>query len=180
MKVVVRKETQFEVTHKFDRQRCRHYFNKELTVLHCHHYAALYTRLAEDAEIFDGKKLLTDSAEHTFFKILQKYMVENGINELEDKIKIAEAYWAYVGMGSLKIIKAGESSGYVEMKRSHIDEGRIKKFGTNLTPVNHITRGYLAAVFSILFELPEKSYEVFEVASIVCGAKASRFKIVRQ
>jgi hypothetical protein len=56
--MTVEKKTEFEIDHKFDPIRNRHYMNGVCTVLHCHHYATLYTQLADDAEQFAGVRLL--------------------------------------------------------------------------------------------------------------------------
>ena len=177
--MAITKKTEFIVDRRFDLQSCKHYTNDSVTVMHCHHYATLYTQLADDAELFDGKSMLRDTAEHTFYNLLLKYMADHGVDCLDDKISIAEEYWAFIGMGSLKIVQAGDVCGRVEMSRSHVDEGWIKKWGNRSEPVNFITQGYLSAAFAVLFNAPEKSYKAMELQSIVSGAEKSIFSIVR-
>lgn len=169
-----------KVKHTFDPIRFRHYLNGDLSVMHCHHYSTLYTQLAEDADFFNGKKILFDVSEETFYRVLLKYFEKNGISELEDMITIAEQYWAFVGMGKLKITSCGISCGSAELLESHIDNGWLKKWGKHKTPINHITRGFLAALWSILNGATTGIFDVIEVKSIVMGDSKSEFKIIKK
>jgi hypothetical protein len=72
--MTVEKKTEFEIDHKFDPIRNRHYMNGVCTVLHCHHYATLYTQLADDAEEFAGVRLLIEAAEDTFYEVLDRLL----------------------------------------------------------------------------------------------------------
>jgi hypothetical protein len=173
-------KTKLNVKHTFDPIKSRHYLNSVFSVFHCHHYSTLYTQLAEDAEFLDGKRILFDVAEENFYKVLNNYFDDNDIKSVEDKIIIAEQYWAFVGMGKLKIMGVGEACGLAEMTNSHVDEGWIKKWGKNKKPINHITRGFLAAVWSLLNDDLIKTFDVHEVQSIVTGAEKSIFQIVKK
>ena len=51
--MVVEKKVEFEIDHRFDPVKNRHYLNGFCSVLHCHHYATLYTQLADDAVDFE-------------------------------------------------------------------------------------------------------------------------------
>ena len=170
----------FKVKHTFDPIKCRHYLNEELSVMHCHHYSTLYTQLAEDAELFDGRKILFDVSEENFFNVLKKYFTKNNISDLNDMVTIAEQYWSFVGMGKVKITSLGVSCGGAELTSSHVDEGWLKKWGKHKSPINHITRGFLAAVWSLLNDVNIGIFEVVEVSSIVMGNAKSEFKIIKK
>ncbi len=148
------KKTEIVLDHQFDRKTCRHTLNGELHVLHCHHYATLYSRLADDCGMLDGKKLLTEVAEDVFFDLLIKYFNEHAITSLPDKFTIAEQYYAATGLGQMNVVCAGPESGEVELLHSHVDEGWIKKWDKRSAPVNFITSGYIAGMFSAVFERP--------------------------
>jgi predicted hydrocarbon binding protein len=47
-------------------------------------------------------------------------------------------------------------------------------------PVNHFTRGYIAAIFAAGFEKPARSFEVKENKSIVTGAGTSSFSVEKK
>lgn len=172
------KKNDLVLDHQFDSKTCRHTVNGEVNVLHCHHYATLYTRLADDCGMLDGKKLLAEVAEDTFYEILANYFRENAITILKDRISIAEQYYAATGLGQMKVICAGSESGEVELIHSHVDEGWIKKWGQHDKPINFMTSGYIAGLFSAVFDRPLRSFTVTERESMVTGAAHSMFEIV--
>ena len=171
--------TEWTVDHKFDPETCRHSVNGFDTVLHCHHYATLYCQLADDAEQFNGRELLKRSAELSFFDVLSSYFGEHGVADLGDRIALAESFWKVCGFGVLKFDHVGELSAAAHMDHSHVDEGWIKKWGNRDKPVNFIGQGYVAAALAAIYDLPAGSYTVYETQSIVSGADASRFSLVR-
>jgi hypothetical protein len=171
--------TEWVVDHKFDRKTCRHSANGFGMVLHCHHYASLYCQLADDAEQFNGRELLKRSAELTFLDVLSTYFAEHGIKDLGDRIALAQEYWNVCGFGTLTFDHVGELSATAHMDHSHVDEGWIKKWGHRDKPVNFIGQGYVAAALAAIYDLPAGSYAVYETESIVAGAEASRFNLVR-
>jgi hypothetical protein len=173
-------ETELILDHRYDPKASRHYLNNQLSVLHCHHYATLYSQLADDLEFVDGKKLLADIAEETFYSILQDYYNTNSIEALEDKIIIAEQYFAATGLGQMNVVYIGHESAKIELVHSHVDEGWIKKWGKRQAPVNFIAQGYIAALVSLANSKPAKNYQVTEEESIVSGAERSLFKVVLQ
>ncbi len=173
------KNVEFEMNRKFDKQRCRHFLNDTLSVLHCHHYATLYCQLADDAEIVDGKALLHKAAEYTFLPVLAKYFEDNNVTDMDDRIALAEEYFGVTGLGTLKFERVGEMSCAAELVHSHVDEGWIKKWGKRDKPVNFIGQGYVAAAAAAIFGFSTGSYHVVENQSIVSGAETSRFAIVR-
>jgi hypothetical protein len=178
MKMAIMKKTEIILDHKFDPKTCRHTLNGAVSVLHCHHYADLYSQLANDCGMLDGKKLLAECAEDCFMDILASYYSEYGVTDIDEKIAIAEQYYAATGLGQMKVLNAGPESGEVELIHSHVDEGWMKKWGKYEKPVNFITCGYIAGIFNAIFDLPTRTFSVTEEASIVAGAERSQFKVV--
>ncbi len=172
------KKTEIVLDHKFDPRSCRHTINGELHVLHCHHYATLYTRLADDCGMLDGKKLLVDVAEDCFYELLTKYYAAHNIESIDDRFSIAEQYYAAAGLGQMEVLCAGTESGEVKLLHSHLDEGWINKWEKRDTPVNFMTCGYIAAIFSAAFDRPTRTFSVLEKESIISGAEHSLFDIV--
>ncbi len=172
------KTTELHLDHQIDGRTWRHYLNGELSVLHCHHYATLYSQLADDCELLDGKKLLMECAEDSFYPVLSNYFAENGIDTTAERIAIAEQYFAAYGLGSMRVSCAGPDSGEVVLDHSHVDEGWVKKWSKRDAPVNFIGCGYIAALFAAVFDRPTRAFDVTEVQSIVSGAECSRFNVV--
>lgn len=174
----IAKKTDFVIDRSFDPKSCRHSINGDVQVLHCHHYATLYSQLAIDCGMLDGKKLLMDVAEDSFYKTLTDYYKAHNLTDMDDRIAIAEQYYAVAGLGKMKVKCMGPDSGEVELAHSHVDEGWVKKFGKSETPVNFITAGYVAGLFAAIQDKQPRSFSVKEVQSIVSGADSSLFEVV--
>jgi len=169
---------QLKLEHKFDPSRKRHYLNGQLSVLHCHHYATLFTQLGIDAhDIVDGTRILRESVEDVYYEVLTAYFKENNIGEPKDRMEIACQMYAAVGLGKMVPVSSDETGGDIEMPHAHVDEGWIKKWGKYKTPVNFIGAGYIAAMFSAAYGKPVRTYKVTESQSIVTGAGKSVFKV---
>lgn len=171
---MITKKTELSLERKFDPLRCRHSVNGETYVLHCHHFATLYTRLAEDCGMLDGKKLLRDAAENTVYQVLAKYYADHGIESFADRIAIGEQYYSFAGLGEMQVVSAGADSAEVDLVHSHLDAGWIKKWGPRDKPVNHISCGYVAGMLAAALGVGQQRFSVTEAASIVCGAERSR------
>jgi len=169
-------EARFIAERKFDSKRMRHYLNGIQTVLHCHHYASLYSQLADDAKLLHGDKLLQQAAEETFYSVLTDYYAKNNLRDVVDKTSVAEDYFRFVGMGEVCINVQG-NGGTAEMPHSHVDEGWIKKWDRREHPVNFIGQGFLAAAFAAITGNKSGTFSVTETQSIVSGATTSKFEI---
>ena len=113
----------------FDPRSCRHLVEGQSYVMHCHHYATLYTQLAEDCGMLDGKKLLAETAEDTFYEVLSAYFEKYNVKTVAERLSAGEQYFRTTGMGVLKVANAGADGGNVELPSSHLDAGWIKKWG---------------------------------------------------
>src|SRR5579872_1825608 len=96
-------DTELIIERRYDPWRARHTVNGVTHVLHCHHYIGLYTQLAEDCGMLDGRKLLAEVAEDAFYTMLAGYFKDHGITRLADRIALAEQYYAFSGLGKMKI-----------------------------------------------------------------------------
>jgi len=167
----------FKTKHEFDPVRNRHYLNNVCSVIHCHHYATLYTQLAEDASHFEGERILKETSENIFYRVLHDYYIHENIVKSEDRRTVAEDYWRIVGMGLISF-HINKDVVTAEMSYSHIDEGWLRKWGSRNKPVNHITAGFVAAVAAMVNNKPPRSYQVQENKSLVCGDRTSAFEAI--
>jgi hypothetical protein len=172
------KKTELVLNKVFDARSCRHKMGDNTVVLHCHHFATLYTQLAMDCSLLDAKKLLVECSEDTWADFLNEYYSTQGISRVEERIALAEQLYAATGMGMMRVLCAGPESGEVTLEHSHVDEGWLKKWGKHDTPVNYIGAGFIAALFAAVFNRPARSYDVIETQAIVCGASCSNFTVV--
>lgn len=166
---------QIEAT--YDDKRSRQYVNGEVTVFHCHHYAALFTQLADDAGMFDGARHLRDAAAESMLPVLKKQCEIDGATSAEDKTAVAEQYFSYIGLGKLSI---NIPDAKAEMAFSHVDDGWIRKWGNRDKPVNFIGQGYIAAAFALVNGDDPSTYVVEETQSIVSGATSSKFTVSKK
>jgi hypothetical protein len=171
-------KTELVLNKVFDAKGSRHRIDNNTTVLHCHHYATLYTQLAMDCSLLDAKALLAECSEDAWYGFLDNYYKTNGIAALADRIAIGEQIYAAAGLGKLRVTCAGSDSGEVSLDHSHVDEGWIKKWGKCDKPVNLIGAGFIAGLFAAMFGKPTRSYVAIETQSIVSGASCSRFDVV--
>lgn len=170
--------TELKLDHKFDANRKRHYINNALTVLHCHHYATLFTQLALDArELVDGTQILKQTTEDIFFKLLSDYYKNNGVADPQKRLEIAVQMFSTIGMGKMAVVSGDVNGGAVDIPHPHVDEGWLKKWGQHKEPVNYIGSGYLSGMFSAAFDKPTGTYKVTETQSKVMGAGKSHFKV---
>jgi hypothetical protein len=161
-----------EINHTFDEDTYRHAINGHNFVLHCHHYMALTSKLAEDFDDIGAGQVLREATEDTIRPVLDSYFAQHGITSPEERLAIGAEYYAFMGLGSMDV-SGSEDVGEVTLKHSHVDEGWVKKWGQHDQPVNHVGCGYVAAMFAAAFSKPERSYNVEETASIVMGAPES-------
>ncbi len=165
---------------EYDSARARIHINGETYSCHSHNCTSLYLQLADDARLFEGERLLRESAEDAFYRQLLLRFDRSGKDTLAERVETAQQYHASMGLGQLRIDCAGLAMGEATLLHSHADEGWLRRFGKRETPINYITQGFLAAFFSATHGLPPRSYEVAEIKSIVTGSSASEFLIARR
>jgi hypothetical protein len=167
---------QLEMNHTFDEETYRHFVNGQNVVLHCHHYMALMTKMAEDFADVGADQVLCESTEDTIRPVLDSYFADHDVTSPQERLAIGAEYYAFTGMGLMEVTGT-EAAGEVKLAHSHVDEGWVKKWGEHDKPINHFTRGFVAAVFAAAFSQPARSYAVTETASIVMGAPESVFVV---
>lgn len=167
-----------QVDFTFDDKTYRHYMNGFMTVLHCHHYLCLTTQMAEDFDDLGGTRILRETAEDTIRPILNSYYQKYQQVTVEDRLRTGAEYYSIMGMGKMKL-KVNQNGGTVVLSHSHLDQGWIKKWGKYHKPINHFTRGYIAAMFGAAFETPPRNFQVTEVSSIVTGNETCQYNVER-
>lgn len=165
--------------HAFDSERCLQYVNNESAVMHCHHYSAIFTKLALATPALNGAGNLFDAMEETAYLTLRRYFTVEEVTATAERRQIAEEYFQLAGLG-LVALDLSVAGGHASMRHSHVDEGWIKKWGQHPRPVNLIGQGYLAGAAAALFDQVIGSYAVKETQSLVMGAPRSEFRITRR
>ena len=161
-----------EINHTVDNETYRHKINGHEFVLHCHHYLTLTAKLAEDFSDIGAPQVLIEVTEDSIRPLLDDYFTEHKITSPEERIAIGAEHYAFMGLGMMEI-SVTDKGGKVTLKHSHMDEGWLKKWGKNKTPVNQFTCGFVAAIFGAAYSKEKRGFGVKESKSIVMGAKES-------
>ncbi len=154
----------------------RHSLNGHGVVMHSHHYLALITKLVEDLGDIGGPQILCDVVEESMREIFDDYFRENSLTSAQDRCRAGEEYFSTFGLGKMHIT-GDERGGEVRLSSSHVDEGWTRKWGAHGKPINHLTCGFISAIFSAAFNKPPKSYATTETASMVTGEPESTFVV---
>jgi hypothetical protein len=165
-----------ETKFSFDDKNYRHYLNGFMTVLHCHHYMSLVTKTAIENDMLGGTRILAESAEDSVRPMFDDYILKHQVNDSSARLQVGSEYYSVMGMGMMKV-KGSALGGEVELVKSHVDQGWLLKFGKSDKPINHFTRGYIAAMFAAAFGKPARSYKVVESAGMVTGEPTSKFVV---
>lgn len=160
----------------FDDGSYRHFLNGHAVVMHSHHYLALITKLAEDLDDIGGTRILAETVEDSMLAMFEDYFQQNAISDPAQKGEVCAGYFSVFGLGKMTI-SGGEGGGEVKLSRSHIDEGWLVKWGKHQKPINHFTRGYVAATFAAISGRPARSYSVTEAASMATGEDQGVFTV---
>ncbi len=145
-------------------------------VLHPYHYALLCTQLALDTARCDGPRLLAEAAESAFYRQLDRHCREHGALAAEERLAAAREAWRRAGMGRVDFPTAGPDALTAIMDRSLVDICWVRLWGRPEAPVNHIGRGFVAAVAALVNDLPPGLFAVEECASLARGDGASVFR----
>lgn len=170
-------QPELKLNHTFQLKTKRHFLNGHISVIHCHHYTALYTQLAIDAK---ETQLLVEVSEDTFYEMLRDYFTAHEILTSKDKIELACQYYQAIGLGLLRVNYFGQESAECELLTSHVDQAWLQKWNKYDAPVNYITAGYIAALCAVASNESPRTFYVTEQQSIVMGAETSLFNAVRR
>lgn len=107
---------------------------------------------------------------------MRDLFVRDNATTLAHRAELACQYYAAIGLGTLEVLFLGDDSGEIASPSSHLEQGWIKKWGTYDKPVNYIGVGYISAMLAAVLGQPVRSFNTFEVASIVVGDAKTIFK----
>lgn len=160
----------------FDDKTYRHYMNGFASVMHCHHYLCLTSKMALDFGDLNAAQILNEVTEDTMRPLFDEYINTNGIAETKDKLLVGMEYYSAMGLGKMKA-SIDSNGGEIQLMRSHVDQGWLKKWGKHPEHVNFFTCGYIAAMFAAATNKPARSFVVTETESIVSGSSVSKFQV---
>jgi hypothetical protein len=161
----------------FDPIRKLQYINSDPSVMHCHHYSAIFTKLALELKDSGGTKYLTEAMEEASYIALRKVFITEALESTAERRSFVEQYYRLTGLGDLSIRDCSAAGGSITLRRSHMDEGWVKKYGKSSTPVNFVTVGFLAGAFAAIFNKHLRHFQVEETASMATGKTTGEFLV---
>jgi hypothetical protein len=159
----------------FDPNRKLQYINSDPSVMHCHHYSAIFTKLALELQDSGGARYLTEAMEEASYIALRKVFITEGVQSAAERRAFVEQYYRLTGLGDFSIRECTANGGSITLRRSHIDEGWVKKYGQSPVPVNFVTAGFLAGAFAAIHDEHLRHYQAEETASMASGKAAGEF-----
>ena len=165
-----------DIEFTFDEKTYRKRMNGFDVVGHSHNLLCLVIKMAEEYEEFDGIRIMAESVEDSVRPLFDDYVKRQGVSLGAARLQMAVEFYEIMGMGKMES-SGTEKGGEVTLTRSHLDEGWKMKFGNADHPVNHWTRGFIAAMFASAFDKPARSYQVKETASLAQGHPQSVFSV---
>ncbi|MFH1138473.1 MAG: hypothetical protein V1816_20550 [Pseudomonadota bacterium] len=164
------------IEYTIDEKTYRRSINGFGAVTQSYHYMTLLTKLALQLSEFGGPQILADSAEDAMRPLFDDYYSRAGLTAPAERFQVGRDFYALLGLGLMEL-EGDRSGGRVTLSKSHVDQGWLLRQGKNDRPVNHLTRGFIAALFAATFDLPAQSYGVEETAGLVQGESLSRFTV---
>lgn len=166
-----------DLRHYYDETTSQHFHRNFKVVLHCHHYMAAFIDLAKEFEGDGGPETMMNSAANAFGSFLRLYYLNEGIRDVQERVKIAEQYWKAIGMGLITIETNDSSRAVASMDYSHVDEGWLKKGKRTMSPINFITQGFLRGMMQAVYGGRAQDYKITETNSLALGARKSEFVV---
>jgi hypothetical protein len=163
------------IDHSFDKETYRHFINGFNTVMHCHHYMSLTTKLADQFADCDGPSILASCAEDSIRPLLDDYFAKNGVTDVAAKLQVGADFYSHFGLGKMTVTDSGDGAGEAILTHSHVDEGWTQKYDKSDHPLNYFTCGFLSAMFAAANDKPARSIAVTEEESMATGAAQGRF-----
>ena len=164
------------IEYTIDEKTYRRYINGFGAVTQSYHYTTLLTKLALQLSEYGGPQIIADSVEDAMRPIFDDYNSKNSLAAPAERLNAGREFFALMGLGLMEV-EGDESGGRVSLSKSHVDQGWLLREGKNNQPVNHLTRGFIAALFAATFDKAAGSYQVEETAGLVQGETASRFSV---
>jgi hypothetical protein len=132
--------------------------------MHCHHYNINLQKMLEDILGPEGVRLMYNAAEesnHAAFKIMLKEYQR--IRSDKSKLEFAASIYQHCGLGIINFQDVGPNGGRIISPYGHHVTGWLAKHGLRKTPGCHFTRGWIAGVLEVIYNLPIGYFAVREI-----------------
>ena len=164
-------------TYPFDEKHNALNVEGEAMIFHCHHYINYLQRSILDADYIESEPFLIGSAAHAVYNQLSRLCVHH--NEMDAKA-LAEQMYKTFGYGLIDLTDMTNQGLEMKTYKSFFSKTWPLKFGKASKPIDYYTRGYLAAAFSVIYNVPLKDIHVKQTQCMACGDDYNQFSITLQ
>ncbi|WP_127471388.1 hypothetical protein [Thiomicrorhabdus aquaedulcis] len=160
----------------FDEQHNALDIGGEAMVFHCHHYINYLQRSILDAHYIDSEPFLIGSAADAVYHQLTQLCA--GLDENQSKQMAQDVYKAF-GYGLIDLSTLNAEGIELITYKSFFSKTWLMKFGKAIKPVDYYTRGYLAAVYAVIYQVPLAQVTAQQTMCMACGDAFNTHKISR-
>ena len=150
----------------------------QAVAMHCHHYNINLQKTLEDTLGPSGHALMYRSAEeaiyHDFQLLLERHQERQTV---ASKLDLAAALYLHCGLGILRFEDITPSTGRIISPAGHHVTGWLAKHGRRETPGCHFSRGWMAGILEVVFNLPLGSIQVTETVCKMMRANNCIFHV---
>lgn len=148
----------------------------EAMIFHCHHYINYLQRSILDADYIDSPRFMIGAAADSVYLQLQNTC--QGLS-LDEGKAMAESIYPTFGYGLIDLSALTSEGGVLTTYKSFFSKTWQLKFGAANRPVDYYTRGYLAAAYATLYQIPLNEVVVTQSRCMACGDEFNQFEIAR-
>lgn len=138
-------------TYPFDHEHHALEIAGEAMIFHCHHYVNYLQRSILDAEYIDSRRFLIGAAADAVYHQLRHLCQGRAKDEAK---RMAEEVYQSFGYGLIDLSSMTADGVVVNTYKSFYSKTWMMKFGASAKPVDYYTSGYIAAAFSVIFDVP--------------------------
>lgn len=168
-------------TSHYDKHYNAYWVGLEPMIFHCHHYNLFLQNTIKDAgELFDVDTLLSQSAEYVVYHQWVNLFGPPG----ENKISVATLLegFSLFGFGKLTLKDNSIEGGKIVSDYEHYSVGYTLKYpipSMDKEGVSYFAKGFIAALFSYIYNQPLFSYKVTQTKCKSKGDDIIAFEVIR-
>ena len=138
----------------------------EAMIFHCHHYMNYLQRSILDADYIDSRRFLIGSAADAIYHQLSNLC--DGSNIEESKTIAQDIYKAF-GYGLIDLSSMDENGIELKTVKSFFSKTWLMKFGQSHKMVDFYTTGFVAAAYSVIYDIPLQQIHAQQTSCMARG-----------
>jgi len=152
--------------YQFDKERGYLDIAGEAMIFHCHHYINYLLRSIMDAEYIDSKPFIIGASADAVHNQLSQLC--DGLSP-EDAKRMAESTYKAFGYGLIDLSEMTEKGITLSTVKSFFSKTWLLKFGQSKQHVDFYTTGFIAAAYSVIYNIPLAEVNASQTSCMACG-----------